>query len=117
MMTNGLASPPTHAMLKVHFPRSRCGDLARAMSAVLLACLIALPQAVSADNEGRNRERFRGGERSRINSDQAASIVRQKSGGRVLRVRPGRDRHSVKVLSPDGHVYEIGVDPRTGDVR
>ncbi|MGH8490816.1 MAG: PepSY domain-containing protein [Gammaproteobacteria bacterium] len=88
------------------------------MSAVLLACLIALPQAVSADNEGRNRERFRGGgEQPRIDSDRAASIARQKSGGRVLRVRPGRDRHSVKVLSPDGHVYEIGVDPRTGDVR
>ncbi len=87
------------------------------MSVVLLACLIALPQAVSADNEGRNRERFRGGERSRIDPDQAASIVRQKSGGRVLGVRPGRDRHSVKVLSPDGRVYEIEVDPRTGDVR
>ncbi|MBA3493918.1 MAG: hypothetical protein H0T87_07355 [Gammaproteobacteria bacterium] len=104
-------------MSKVHFPRSRCGDLARAVSVVLLACLIALPQAVSADNEGRNRERFRGGERSRIDPDQAASIVRQKSGGRVLGVRPGRDRHSVKVLSPDGRVYEIEVDPRTGDVR
>ncbi len=105
-------------MLKVHFPRSQCGDLARAVSAVLLACLIALPQTVSADQEGRNRERFRGGgERSRIGPDEAASIARQKSGGRVLGVRPGRNRHSVKVLSPDGRVYEIGVDPRTGDVR
>ncbi|MGH8508619.1 MAG: PepSY domain-containing protein [Gammaproteobacteria bacterium] len=87
------------------------------MSAVLLACLIALPQTVSADHEGRNRERSRGGDRSRVDPDEAASIARQKSGGRVLRVRPGRNRHSVKVLSPDGRVYEIGVDPRTGDVR
>ncbi|MDQ3564499.1 MAG: hypothetical protein M3436_10270 [Pseudomonadota bacterium] len=88
------------------------------MSAVLLGCLIALPQAASAEHEGRNRERFRGGgERSRIDPDEAASIARQKSGGRVLGVRPGRNRHSVKVLSPDGRVYEIKVDPRTGDVR
>jgi len=71
------------------------------MSAVLLACLIALPQAASADHEERNRERFRGGgERSRIDPDRAASIARQKSGGRVLGVQPGRNRH--KVLSPDG---------------
>ncbi len=117
-MKNGyrLASPPS--MLTVHFPRSRRGDLARAASAVLLACLIALPQAVSADQEGRNRERSRGGgERSRIDPDRAASIARQKSGGRVLGVQPGRNRHSVKVLSPDGRVYKIEVDPRTGDVR
>ncbi|MGH2399890.1 MAG: PepSY domain-containing protein [bacterium] len=88
------------------------------MSAVLLACLIALPQTVSADHQGRNREQFRGGgERSRIDSDRAASIARQKSGGRVLGVQPGRNRHSVKVLSPDGRVYKIEVDPRTGDVR
>ncbi len=105
------------AMLKVDFPQSRCGDVARAVSTVLLACLIALPPKVSADHEGRNRERFRGGERSPIDSDRAASIARQKSGGRVLGVQPGRDRHSVKVLSPDGRVYRIEVDPRTGDVR
>ncbi len=105
-------------MLKADFPRSRCEDLARAASAVLLACLIALPQTVSADQEGRNRERSRGGgERSRIDPDRAASIARQKSGGRVLGVQPGRNRHSVKVLSPDGRVYKIEVDPRTGDVR
>ena len=88
------------------------------MSAVLLACLIALPQAASADHEERNRERFRGGgERSRIDPDRAASIARQKSGGRVLGVQPGRNRHSVKVLAPEGRVYKIEVDPRTGDVR
>ena len=105
-------------MLRVDIPRSRCGGLARAVSAVLLACLIALPQTVSADQEGRNRERFRsGGERSGIGPDRAASIARQKSGGRVLSVQPGRNRHSVKVLSPDGRVYKIEVDPRTGDVR
>ncbi len=106
------------AMLKADFPRSRRRDLARAASAVLLACLIALPQAVSADQEGRNRERFRGGgDRSQIGPDRAASIARQKSGGRVLSVQPGRNRHSVKVLSPDGRVYKLEVDPRTGDVR
>ena len=53
-----------------------------------------------------------------IGPDAAASLVRERTGGRVLGVQRGgsaeRPRYEVKVLLPGGRVRIVSVDARSG---
>ncbi len=49
--------------------------------------------------------------------DRAASIARRATGGRVLGVKPDSGSQRVKILSRDGRVRVLKVDPHTGAVR
>lgn len=80
---------------------------------VLVALFCLLGTAVEALAEKERGSRARSG----IGPDQAAGIVRQSTGGRVLGVRPsGGGGYDVKVLTPQGRVSTRRVDGRTGAV-
>ena len=55
-----------------------------------------------------------------ISLEQAVSMVRQRTGGKVLRAdareRGGRDVYRIRVLLPDGRVRTFHVDARTGRI-
>ncbi len=56
---------------------------------------------------------------ARLGPEAAAAIARERTGGRVLRVRPrrpGAEAYRVRVLLPDGRVRTVVVDGRTGEV-
>jgi uncharacterized membrane protein YkoI len=57
----------------------------------------------------------------RISEDDAVAMVRERTGGKVLRVeRRGEDSevtYLIRVLTPDGRLREYRVDARTGRMR
>lgn len=59
-------------------------------------------------------------DRTAISLDDAIAIVRDKSGGKVLRAetthKGDRVVHEIRVLTDDGHVRTYRVDGRTGKV-
>jgi hypothetical protein len=82
-------------------------------SAACLACLLALPAAAEAQGRyGPPPEQSMS-----VDQDRAASIARRATGGRVLGVKPDSGSQRVKILSRDGRVRVLRVDPRTGTVR
>lgn len=56
-----------------------------------------------------------------IGADQAAAIVRDRTGGRVLNVRPtaesGRAGYAVKILLNEGRVRTVVIDAKSGRER
>jgi len=56
-----------------------------------------------------------------VSLDEAIALVREKSGGKVLRAdtkQSGERRiHEIRVLTDDGHVRTYVVDARTGRVK
>ncbi len=56
---------------------------------------------------------------ARLGPEAAAAIARERTGGRVLRVRPrrhGAETYRVRILLPGGRVRTVVVDGRTGEV-
>ena len=62
-----------------------------------------------------------GGQGHRVPLDSAVSQIRDQQKGRVLSAETlrqnGREVHRIRVLTPEGRVRELHVDPRTGDVK
>lgn len=51
-------------------------------------------------------------------SSQAARIVKSKVGGKVLKVKSdGRSSYKVKVIKNDGHIVNVMVDAKSGNVK
>lgn len=62
-----------------------------------------------------------GGQGQHVPLDSAVSRIREQQQGRVLSAETlrqnGREVHRIRVLTPDGRVRELHVDPRTGNVK
>jgi uncharacterized membrane protein YkoI len=92
--------------------------------ALLLAALTALPAPAQAD---RGRERLRDviphsyapetTAQGRISMDEAIAKVQRLTGGRVLDAREKDNSYRLKVLTRNGEVRVIFVDPATGEMR
>lgn len=58
--------------------------------------------------------------RDGVSLDQAAAMVRRQTGGRIIKASSrssnGRTVHFIRVLTPDGKVFTVRVDARTGRV-
>lgn len=103
----------------------------RIISSFVLLALLALPgHALPAEGPawgasshafGPARERRGKGGAGRISAEEAATIVRARTGGRVLSVRRmnsfGSDVYRVKVLIGRGEVRIYFVDAVTGEMR
>lgn len=84
-----------------------------AASRLTLVLVLAAGLALGAGPADAQRGRGNG-----IGPDAAASMVRDRTGGRVLGVQRGgsaeRPRYDVKVLLPGGRVRIVSVDARSG---
>ena len=85
------------------------------MNRVLIAIVLACSLAPAVDGHAKDKgDRGDGGGRS--GADAAAERAQRDSGGRVLSVHPPRDQadgdYRVKVLTPQGEVRYLNVDPR-----
>ena len=90
--------------------------LIQSLARLALACLLVVP--LCAEPQGRRQnDRSDGGQGASSDRDRAASIARRATGGRVLGVKPKSGSQRVKILSRDGRVRVLEVDPRTGAVR
>ncbi|MGQ0592809.1 MAG: PepSY domain-containing protein [Gammaproteobacteria bacterium] len=89
--------------------------LIQSLARLALACLLVVP--LCAHTQGRRQNDPPGVQGAPSDRDRAASIARRATGGRVLGVRPDSGSQRVKILSRDGRVRVLKVDPRTGAVR
>lgn len=90
--------------------------LIQSLVRLALACLLVVP--LCAEPQGRRQNDPPGGVQGvPSDRDRAASIARRATGGRVLGVKPNSGSQRVKILSRDGRVRVLEVDPRTGAVR
>lgn len=85
--------------------------------ALLLALTVALSLAAApvygGDHKRDNSKSLVAG----ISSDRAASIARDSTGGRVLKVERKNGVYQVRVLLDGERVRNVTVDARTGKVR
>jgi len=52
------------------------------------------------------------------NSSQAARIVKERVGGKILKVKHnGRSGYKVKVIKDNGHIINVTVDAKSGKVN
>ena len=97
------------------------------LSGLLLAGLLAVggpgtPAAMAAAGSGWTtpRETLAQVHSENVSLDQAVRMVRERSGGRVLRAETrrqnGRAVHRIRVLSDDGRVRTYVVDAETGRI-
>ncbi len=114
-------------------------DYTHAMNfrAILLAscAAAALLPAVQADAGDRGRHRDdqpaqprydqryeerhdqRAGQRGGISLDQAVSMAERRYGARAVRAERAGDNYRIRLLSPDGRVFNVTVDAATGEIR
>ncbi|NMP31216.1 PepSY domain-containing protein [Thalassotalea sp. M1531] len=52
-----------------------------------------------------------------ISAGQAASMVKAKFGGKVLKVQSSGNGYRVKILKPDGRIISVFVDGVSGRIR
>ncbi|MCA1854120.1 MAG: hypothetical protein LC647_17555 [Beggiatoa sp.] len=91
-------------------------SLIQSLARLALACLLVVP--LCAQSQGRRQNDPPGGVQGvPSDCDRAASIARRATGGRVLGVKPKSGSQRVKILSRDGRVRILEVDPSTGAVR
>lgn len=91
---------------------------------VLTLCTLLLVWTDSyASPRGEERaqaERRQEQARPRISASQAASLVEQRIGGKVMNVQTrqgnGRVTYSVKILQSSGHMRTVNVDGQTGAI-
>lgn len=96
--------------MKSHMLESRSISVA----AVLLCCALLIAGALSPAVAGSHDEQS-------VSLDDAIALVREQSGGKVLRAETKRKNdhsaHEIRVLTDDGHVRTYVVDGRTGKIR
>lgn len=52
------------------------------------------------------------------NSSQAAKIVKNRTGGKVLKVQnSGKSGYKVKVMKKNGHIVSLKVDAKSGKIK
>ncbi len=52
------------------------------------------------------------------NASQAAKIVKQRTGGKVLKVKGnGKSGYKVKVMKKSGHIVSLKVDAKSGKIK
>ena len=90
---------------------------------ILLAALMAASPAVagkpkSADTGRMAAEKTPAAPRVAISKDEAVAMVRERSGGKVVRAdrreKDGHVMYQIRVVTPDGRVREYRVDATTG---
>ena len=54
---------------------------------------------------------------NRISSAQAANIVRERMGGKILKVTRSGNGYRVKLVKPNGKISTVTVDGKTGRIR
>ncbi len=88
--------------------------MSKSVPSLLLAALIALT-GVTADEATAAKKR----RSAEMSASEAAAEVQRRTGGQALGVeeenQDGRKVFRVRVLTPDGRVREIAVDPRSRD--
>lgn len=83
---------------------------------ILLACCVVVTQPALAGFD-KNSSSSKVQKRKKISSSQAASIVKSKYGGKVLKVQSTSSGYRVKVLKSDGRISSVLVDGQTGRVK
>ena len=68
---------------------------------------------VSSENQPRKQS----SNRPTISSQQAASIVQSRYGGKVLKVQKNQSSYRVKLIRQDGRIISVSVDAVTGKIR
>ncbi len=87
---------------------------------ILLACWVFSTQPVMANFKQQvssNSSKSAKQERNKISSSQAASIVKSRYGGKILKVQSSSSGYRVKVLKSDGRILSVFVDGQTGRVK
>ena len=83
---------------------------------VFLGCVLAM-QSLAAEPQNQQRDPDN---RAQISRERAADIARKRYDGRVLDIRPQRDKgrkdYRVKILR-EGRVRVLDIDGKTGKVR
>ncbi len=87
------------------------------LSLARLAAALFLVTSVCAEAQGRRPDYPPPASAQGMPGDRAASIARRATGGRVLGVKPDSGSQKVKILSRDGRVRVLKIDPETGAVR
>jgi len=100
----------------------RPGLLAVALCALSLLLLPGMASAQAGTGAQLERVQVSGAAAlsEQVSLDQAVRMVRERSGGRVLRAETqrqnGRTVHRIRVLSDDGRVRNYSVDAQTGRI-
>lgn len=90
---------------------------------MLLACLAPAAHAQSFDMENAPGKWLvaDAGTQARVSLSEATERVQKRTGGRVLSAQTvheeGRDLYRIKVLTPQGEVRIVYVNPATGDME
>ena len=88
---------------------------------VIFVLLVIFPTFIGAVNVAQAKEKGRQAEqsnkRSKISAQQAASIVKSRFGGKVLKVQSSGNGYRVKLVKPDGRILSVSVDGQTGRIK
>jgi uncharacterized membrane protein YkoI len=90
---------------------------------MFLACVASVSQARSFDADGAQSQWLvaDSGKKTRISMSEAMERVEKNTGGRVLLAQPvreeGREMYRIKVLTRQGEVRIVYVDPATGSME
>ena len=90
---------------------------------MLLACAAPASHAQSFDTEGAQGKWIvaDSGKQARVSLDEAADRVQKNTGGRVLSAQAvreeGRDLYRIKILTRQGEVRIVYVNPATGNME
>lgn len=104
-------------------PRSQSTP-GKSITFVLVLCSLLLftsmPASANVRGEGRDQREPERQERARISASQAAQIVEQRYGGRVMNVQTRQGNggiiYSVKILQSSGHMRTVNVDGQSGAI-
>lgn len=90
---------------------------------ILLACMVPSSHAQNFDTEGAKEKWIvaDSGKQARVSLDEAADRVQKNTGGRVLSAQAvreeGRDLYRIKILTRQGEVRIVYVNPATGNME
>jgi uncharacterized membrane protein YkoI len=90
------------------------GSRSRLLSAALALCVVVSFAGASSAWSGSHGD-------PAVSLDAAIALVRDKTGGKVLRAETKRKNdhavHEIRILTDDGHVRTYVVDGKTGKVK
>ena len=90
---------------------------------MLLACAVPAAHAQALGTAGMQEKWLMvdAGRQARVSLNEAAERVQKRTGGRVLSAQAvreeGRDLYRIKLLTPQGEVRIVYVNPVTGDME
>lgn len=103
-------------MSLLRHPNSPCRWLAVLLLALTLGSFHQIASAEPRRDQGSQEER----PRARVSASQAASIVQQRYGGKVMNVSTRQSGngvvYGVKILQTSGHMRTVNVDGQTGAI-